>query len=145
MPALPGKQREVDPIELARWLEALANADRMIRLAVVEQVHAMPEQGVRSTFTFGCGYGMVRGVLAARSIPTELVTPQAWKRLVLAGYTDKNKEAAIQYATRRFPNASLRATPRSRTSHDGLADALCLAEYARRQIIGATALSACPA
>ena len=51
--------------------------------------------------------------------------------LTLAG-TRQDKAAAIAYCARRYPAASLLATPRSRTPHTGLADALCLAEWGRR-------------
>ncbi len=72
----------------------------------------------------------------ALRIPHLAVTPQAWKKAVLAG-TARDKAAAIAFATRRFPGVPLLATPRSRTPHDGVADAVCLAEYARRLVAGA--------
>jgi crossover junction endodeoxyribonuclease RuvC len=100
------------------------------RLAVIEKVHAMPGQGVTSMFTFGTGYGAIQGILAALRIPYELVTPQAWKKVVLAG-TDKSKDAAIAYCRRAFPEVAL-VLPRCRKPHEGMADALCLLEYARR-------------
>ena len=46
----------------------------------VEQVHAMPRQGVTSMFSFGMSYGIVKGILAALDLPTTYVTPQAWQR-----------------------------------------------------------------
>jgi crossover junction endodeoxyribonuclease RuvC len=64
----------------------IANALRMrsatfaIAHAYVERVHSMPKQGVTSTFTFGTGYGLVRGVLAGLGIGVTLVPPQEWKR-----------------------------------------------------------------
>ncbi len=71
----------------------------------------MPGQGVSSTFKFGQGYGSILGIAAALSIPTELVTPQAWKKVVLAG-TAKDKDAAVGYCRRAFPNVSLLPGPR---------------------------------
>ena len=100
-------------------------------LAVVEKVGAMPGQGVASTFKFGMNAGGIHGVLAAMHVPMRLVTPPAWKREVLAG-TKKDKAAAIAFCRQRWPEISLLATERSRKPHDGMADALCLAEYARR-------------
>jgi crossover junction endodeoxyribonuclease RuvC len=107
-----------------------------VKLAVIESVSAMPGQGVTSMFRFGEGYGLWLGMLAALRIPYQTVIPQAWKKLVLAG-TARNKAAAIQFAQRRFPGVTLLATPRSRVPHTGLADALCLAEYGRRLLLGA--------
>lgn len=48
----------------------------------LEQVHSMPKQGVVSTFTFGMGYGVVRGVLAGLGLPVTHVPPQVWGKLV---------------------------------------------------------------
>ena len=98
-----------------------------VTLAVIEKVHSMPGQGVASMFRFGMGYGMVKGALSVLSIPTQLVTPQAWKKVVLAG-TKKNKNAAIEFVAMRYPSVNL--TPgRIRKPHDGIADAVCLAAY----------------
>ena len=47
--------------------------------AVVERVHSMPRQGEASTFSFGCSFGVVLGVLGAMGIPFELVAPKVWK------------------------------------------------------------------
>ena len=102
-----------------------------IALAVIEAVGPMPKQGVVSTFRFGVGFGTWLGMLAALRIPHLAVTPHAWKKAILAG-TTKDKGAAIQWAQRRFPEVSLLATARSKVPHDGLADALAMAEFARR-------------
>ena len=48
--------------------------------AVIEKVHAMPAQGVSSSFRFGQALGVIEGVLGALTIATEYVTPQSWKK-----------------------------------------------------------------
>lgn len=48
--------------------------------AWIEQVAAMPGQGVSSTFKFGRSYGAITGVLEARLTPIHYVTPNTWKR-----------------------------------------------------------------
>lgn len=106
-----------------------------IHLVVIEQVGPMPKQGVTSVFRFGEGYGMWQGLLAGLSMSYQSVTPQAWKKAILAG-TAKDKQAAIQVIQRRFPGVSLLATPRSKVPHDGMADASCLALYARTLMNG---------
>lgn len=120
---------EIDALNIAETVTDLRMADDVI--VCVEAVHSMPKQGVASTFKFGKGYGMVLGALAAVSARTELVTPQAWKKAILAG-TAKDKDAAIAWCRRAYPSVNLLATERSRVPHDGIADALCIAEYARR-------------
>ena len=103
-------------------------------IAVIEKVGSMPGQGVASTFSFGCGYGQIQGLLAGLGIPYELVTPQAWKKAILAG-TTKDKDAAIAYCRRAFPAVDL-VMPRCRTAHDGIADALCLLQHGIRSFGG---------
>lgn len=126
---LPIAGKDLDLTTLSQWLKAASPG-----LLVVEKVHSMPGQGVASMFKFGQGFGAILGIAAALGIPTELVTPQAWKKTILAG-TDKSKDAAIAYCRRVFPQVSLLPGPRCRKPHDGLADALCLLEYGRRVIV----------
>ena len=97
--------------------------------AVVENVHSMPKQGVSSSFAFGQNFGWIIGLLYARAIPTELVNPQKWKRM-FSCTADKN--TSIIVAERLFPRQSLYATERCRKPHDGIAEALLMAEYGRR-------------
>ena len=98
-------------------------------LVVVEDVHAMPRQGVSSMFNFGYNKGWILGVLYALGIPTQLVSPQKWKR---AFGLDNDKQKSIACASRLFPNANLFATTRCKKPHDGICEALLMAEYGRR-------------
>lgn len=97
---------------------------------VIEKVGAMPGQGVKSMFTFGQSYGTIIGIVDAMEIPYQLVTPQAWKKKVLAG-TKKEKDDAINFVRRRYPETNLIPTERSKKPHDGIADATCMAHYAK--------------
>jgi len=97
MPSLKeGKASRVDCATLARFLEDFDSGH-----AYVEQVHAMPGQGVSSTFGFGHAAGSVMGVLAAMHITTTMVTPQAWKKS--AGLIGSDKDGARSHAIRRWP------------------------------------------
>lgn len=102
------------------------------RSAVLEKVHAMPGQGVCSMFTFGKGYGELRGLLKALEVPFHEPTPQQWKKAVLVGIDWKgNKAASCEYVMKRYPEVDL--TPgKKRKPHDGIADAVCLAEFGAR-------------
>lgn len=96
-------------------------------LCVLEAVHAMPGQGVTSMFTFGMGYGMLRGILAALNLQVMLVSPVSWKAAVLADNTH-DKGGAIAYCKEHYPYVSL--IPKGkRKPQDGIADAICLAKY----------------
>lgn len=97
----------------------------------LEHVGAMPGQGVTSMFSFGENFGFIRGLLHAHCISYELVRPQKWKReFSITG--DKNTSIAV--CKRLFPDVPLRRTERCRKDDDGLAEAVLLAEYARRKM-----------
>lgn len=98
-------------------------------LIALEKVHSMRGQGVSSTFTFGRGFGRIEGIAEALSVRVELITPQRWKQTVLAG-TAKDKAAAVEFCRRRWPNLGL-VQPGCRVPHEGIAEALCIAEAAR--------------
>lgn len=116
----------------AAWDE---RADWPQPIVGVELVHAMPGQGVTSMFSFGQRYGEVLGVLAAFGITPTLVPPQVWQAVVLLKGFDKTtlrgtKVASIGYCQQQFPSLNL-IPPGKRVPHDGMADALCIAEYMR--------------
>lgn len=52
-----------------------------VDVAALERVHAMPKQGLSSTFAFGHCFGVMEGVLAALEIPYDLIDPQKWQAL----------------------------------------------------------------
>lgn len=98
-------------------------------ICYLEQVHSMPNQGVSSTFSFGENFGFIKGVLEAYGITCKLVTPQKWKKAM--GCTS-DKQTSIRRCKELFPTVDLRATKKCRTDHDGMAEALLIAEYGRR-------------
>lgn len=105
-------------------------------IVCVESVHAMPKQGVTSTFTFGKNAGFIEGVLTAYKLPYELVPPKSWKKMFsLTG----EKQDSIDVCKRLFPDVPLRKTEKCRTDDDGMAEALLMAEYAKRALSGAPA------
>jgi len=103
-------------------------ADRSDVLAVLENVHAMPKQGVSSSFNFGEGKGRWEGILDAYAIPYESVSPQRWKKAIMADQ-GKEKSAARFKAMSLFPEL---ADYFKLVKHDGRAESLLMAEYGRR-------------
>jgi crossover junction endodeoxyribonuclease RuvC len=92
---------------------------------LIEQVGAMPGQGVTSMFNFGHSCGTVMGVLGAMGIPHTLVTPQAWKKA--AGLIGTDKDAARARAIQLWPKwRDLDAKGKGQA----LADAALIARYA---------------
>lgn len=115
-------------------LDILKDAEKYIqKVCYLEHVHAMPKQGVSSTFNFGMNFGFIQGVLKAYGIPYELVTPQKWKK-EFSCTSDKN--TSIEVCKRLFPGVNLKATDRCKKDHDGIAEALLIAEYGRRHYNG---------
>lgn len=121
---------EEDYVSTMRDLVAFEAERRGAVKAVVEHVHSMPKQGVASSFKFGQNFGWILGALSAIGISYELVNPQKWKR-EFSCTSDKNTSIAV--ARRMFPDVSLLATPKCRKPHDGMAEALLMAEYCRRR------------
>jgi crossover junction endodeoxyribonuclease RuvC len=94
----------------------------------LEKVHAMPGQGVTSMFSMGVGVGLWRGILTSLLVRFEQPTPQRWQKEMLDGM-GKGKDASRLRAIQLFPHL---ADQLSRKKDHGRADALLLAEYARR-------------
>ena len=102
------------------WLDSYRGS---VGFAVLEKVHSMPRQGVASSFKFGESFGFCQGMLVAASIRFELVTPQRWQK-ALGCMSKGDKNVTKSRAQQLFPGQKIiHAT----------ADALLLAEYARRQ------------
>jgi crossover junction endodeoxyribonuclease RuvC len=119
------KKREVDIIGLIGILTS-----HQVDHAFVEQVNAMPGQGVSSVFAFGKIYGVILGVIATRNIPLTLVAPAVWKRAL---GVPKAKDGARARASQLLPEA---ASQWRLKKHDGRAEAALLALYGARQING---------
>ena len=109
------------------WI--LKDAPGPTSYAYIEYVHSTPQMGVRSAFTFGQGYGFLRGVLVACSIPFEEVRPQVW--MSEFGMKKAKSESKTQWkhrlrqkAQQLFPHLEVTLAT---------ADALLLCEYGRRQ------------
>lgn len=112
-----GSRRVLNGSELAAHL-------RYTDHAVVENVHAMPKQGVSGVFRFGTAFGQILGVLQALMISYELVEPAKWKReMRLPGGKGKG-EASRQRALQLYPRLS---KDLSRKKDHNRAEALLLA------------------
>ena len=103
-----------------------------IALVALELVHAMPKQGVASSFRFGVNWGILVGVLQALALPYELVTPQAWQKAMYASQPKGRTKADVKKTTRAFVDRRWPGVAKN----EGQADALCIAEWARREIVG---------
>lgn len=89
---------------------------------MLEKVHAMPRQGVVSTFTFGQGYGAIKMALVANQLSFDEVVPAKWQR-AMGCLSKGDKNVTKRRAQELFPHIP-------KITH-ATADALLLAEYCR--------------
>ena len=72
-------KRQLNSAELSSILRNnMLNNDNTV--VVVEQVNAMPGQGVTSMFNFGQTFGAIKGICAALELPIFFVRPSKWKK-----------------------------------------------------------------
>lgn len=119
----------VHPFERTEFVETCHALSRLPVVCCLEQVHSMPKQGVSSTFNFGKAAGYLEGVLEAFGIAYQRVTPQKWKKEFSLNNTKQN---SIDVCHQLFPGVSLKRTVKCKKDHDGMAEALLMALYAKR-------------
>ncbi|UTU08173.1 hypothetical protein CcrC1_gp484 [Caulobacter phage C1] len=94
--------------------------------AFLEEVHASPQMGVTSAFSFGDGYGCTRTAILAYGCALWPIRPQVWKPAMKA---PKDKKQATTRASQLVPAAhSILFGPRG-GAYDGRAEALLLSLY----------------
>ena len=72
-------KRQLNSAQLVNIVRENINNNEEI-VVVVEQVNAMPGQGVTSMFNFGQTFGAIKGVCAALRLPIYFVRPSKWKK-----------------------------------------------------------------
>lgn len=97
----PVKDKMIDGKQLADDLDNIIKATGEAN-AILEHVNAMPGQGVCSSFNFGQGFGIIKGVLDAFEVPYDLVRPAKWKKAL---QLDRDKEASLNLARKLYPAA----------------------------------------
>lgn len=125
-------RRRYNVAELVRIFRQVRDESHIQKYPVevwLENVHAMPGQGVTSMFNMGRGLGMYEGIITSLEMPLNYISPVTWKRKIMAGQ-GREKGAAVYKAQQLFPSAVL-TTPRGRKL-DGRAEALLIAEYGKR-------------
>tara|TARA_Y100001970_G_C14039350_1_gene752834 strand:- start:97 stop:585 length:489 start_codon:yes stop_codon:yes gene_type:complete len=93
---------------------------------IVEQVSAMPGQGVTSMFNFGQTFGSIKGICAALNLPIFYVRPTKWKKHF--ELINSSKDASRTKAIEMYPQISERL---SRKKDVNKADAILIARYFR--------------
>ena len=106
MPVMPeGKKnkRQLNSAQLVKLLKD--NFDKKEEISVVvEQVNAMPGQGVTSMFNFGQTFGAIKGICAALGLPIFFVRPAKWKKHfeLINSSKDASRTKAIEMYSSNF-------------------------------------------
>ena len=91
---------------------------------IIEQVSAMPGQGVTSMFNFGQSFGVLKGICAAMQLPMYFVRPAKWKKYF--NLINAEKDASRTKAIQIFPYISEQL---SRKKDSNKADAILIASF----------------
>ena len=97
--------------------------DNEIRV-VIEQVSAMPGQGVTSMFNFGQSFGILKGICSAMQLPMYFVRPAKWKKYF--GLINSEKDASRTKVIEMFPYFSSQL---SKKKDSNKADAILIASF----------------
>ena len=91
---------------------------------MIEQVSAMPGQGVTSMFNFGQSFGILKGLCSAMQLPVYFVRPTKWKK-----YFNLIKSAADASRTRAIEIFPYFSSQLARKKQANKADAILLASF----------------
>jgi|TARA_B100001063_G_C16713084_1_gene529142 crossover junction endodeoxyribonuclease RuvC len=106
MPVMPeGKKnkRQLNSAQLVKLLKDNISKNEEISV-VIEQVNAMPGQGVTSMFNFGQTFGAIKGICAALGLPVFFVRPSKWKKHF--ELINSSKDASRTKAIEMYPSLS---------------------------------------
>ena len=119
---------DFDLKEYSSTLKAFHDICNTELMVAVEKVHAMPGQGVSSSFSFGQRLGELEGMLTALQIPYELVAPKDWQKACgIPAKSDKKGIASV--IQKLYPTAELYGNKGG--LRDGRSDSLGLAHFIR--------------
>ena len=105
-------------------LKRINNYPKKDIIVVIEQVSAMPGQGVTSMFNFGQSFGVIKGVCAAMRLPIFFVRPAKWKKHF--ELINSQKDASRTKAIEMFPKIS---SILSKKKDSNKADAILIASF----------------
>ena len=112
------------------WIAATARQHPRL-VMVAEKAQAMPKQGIASAFRYGQHFGIFEASSAMLKLPYYEVSPVVWKK---AMGLSSNKLDSTDLCRRIFPGVEL-VPAGCRNDHDGIAEALLVAEWARRKML----------
>lgn len=145
---MPRIAKEFDTNAFNQILKSFGLAN--IECVFIEKVHAVFGSAAGATFTFGKVCGIIEGIVVSNNLKYVYVEPKAWQKAMFQGIPEIRKAAKVnkngravrgkidtkimsELACKRlFPEVNFTATERCTKTHDGMTDAVLIAEYGRR-------------
>ena len=118
------KNKEMDLKFLIEISERIKKLDKNDTRVIIEQVSAMPGQGVTSMFNFGQSFGILKGICSAMQLPMYFVRPAKWKKYF--NLINSEKDASRTRAIEIFPYFSSQL---SKKKDSNKADAILIASF----------------
>jgi crossover junction endodeoxyribonuclease RuvC len=127
------KRTRIDPVEVARIIRLYPREETEI---IMELVGPMPgsKNGAAALFSFGEGFGLLKGLFCGLRYKYSLVRPQRWQLPLseLKELYGRNKYTKVA-CQRAFRGVDFRESERCRTPHSGLVDAALIALFYANQ------------
>tara|TARA_Y100001970_G_scaffold232563_1_gene289547 strand:+ start:372 stop:872 length:501 start_codon:yes stop_codon:yes gene_type:complete len=128
MPNMPeGKKnkRQVNGAQITNEITSrIKKIDKKNVKVVIEQVSAMPGQGVTSMFNFGQSFGVLKGICSALQLSVFFVRPVRWKKYY--NLINSNKDSSRTKAIEVFPYISEKLTKKKDSNK---ADAILISSF----------------
>jgi len=126
MPVMPDGKKNKRQLNSALLVKLIKDNIKNLEdtVMVVEQVNAMPGQGVTSMFNFGQTFGAIKGICAALGLPIFLVRPAKWKKHF--ELINSSKDSSRTKAIEMYPFISERLSKKKDVNKS---DAILIARY----------------
>ena len=126
MPVMPDGKKNKRQLNSALLVKLIKDSIKNLEdtVMVVEQVNAMPGQGVTSMFNFGQTFGAIKGICAALGLPIFFVRPAKWKKHfeLINSSKDESRTKAIEM----YPSISQQLSKKKDVNKS---DAILIARY----------------
>ena len=116
-------KRQINSAQVTNIFKERLNSDNEVAV-VVEQVNAMPGQGVTSMFNFGQSFGVLKGICSALQLSVFFVRPVRWKKYY--NLINSNKDSSRTKAIEVFPYISEKLTKKKDSNK---ADAILISSF----------------
>ena len=125
MPIMPEGKKNKNQLNSAQLVNIIKrHIHTNSTFVIVEQVSAMPGQGVTSMFNFGQSFGAIKGICASLNLPIFYVRPAKWKKHF--DLINASKDASRTKAIEMYPSISDRLRKKKDVNK---ADAILIARY----------------